>query len=467
MSTYRLHLYIIAITCALSTRVRAQENTGEFSPILPIRFLENYGYLQDSLDRKTAFDRLKFMPLNKSKSVYLSTGGEVKVFYESLRNREDEGEGYLLTRLMVHADLHIGDRFRIFVQPASGIESFRTAPPRPIDRDELFLLNLFADYKIVHNTQAVLTARVGRQELNYGSGRLVTIREGPNVRHYWEGVSLLYKDENWKADGFFTKYGTNALGIFDNPVFDGEETFWGTYWQSQKPLLFGAKTEVYYLGFIDKVSQFFNTQGEETRHSIGGRVFMNETHWDLDAELTGQFGKVGEGSIRAFGFFGNIGYTIDSKAAIQKRIGLKVDYFTGDRDATDAKLNTFNPMYPRQGYYRGAGALYAANFWDIHPSFTIKSTNDFLFLVDWTWYWRTASADGIYIGGSGIPLLGPNGSNKKYLGNQLDFLFTYTFNRFLTGTINYSHFFSGGFVKDNPNPGEISDFLNTSLLFRF
>ncbi len=436
-------------------------------PIVPIRQLENYEFLKDSSNADLNFDPIKFIPLSDDKSNYVSIGGELRTLYESILNRQDEGEGYLLARFMVHADFHLGPRFRIFIQPASGFEFFKEAPASVVDRDELFLLNLFADYKILNTPEKSFTVRFGRQELNYGRGRLITIREGPNIRHYWEGISLLFENTEWKADAFFTKYGTNRPGVFDNPIWATEETFWGSYWQSKKPILGNAKLDFYYLGFIDEVSQFFNVDGKETRHSFGGRIYEKQNHWDYDVEATAQLGSVGSANILAFGFFGEIGYTLNPNAPAKKRLGLKLDYFTGDRDNNDNKANTFNPMYPRQGYYRGAGALYAANYWDIHPSFNIEVAKDISLLVDWTWYWRVSADDGIYIGGSGIPLLAPTESRKKYLGNQLDFQITYKLNEYLTSSINYAHFYSGGFVEDNPTPAEISDFLNLSLLFRF
>ncbi len=436
-------------------------------PIVPIRQLENYEFLKDSSNADLNFDPIKFIPLSDDKSNYVSIGGELRTLYESIINRQDEGEGYLLARFMVHADLHLGPRFRIFIQPASGFEFFKEAPASVVDRDELFLLNLFADYKILNTSEKSLTVRLGRQELNYGRGRLITIREGPNIRHYWEGINLLFENTNWKADAFFTKYGTNRPGVLDNPIWDTEETFWGSYWQSKKSVLGNAKLDFYYLGFIDEVSQFFNVDGKETRHSFGGRIYEKQKHWDYDVEATGQLGSVGSATILAFGFFGEIGYTLNPNAPAKKRLGLKLDYFTGDRDNNDNRANTFNPMYPRQGYYRGAGALYAANYWDIHPSFNVEVAKDISLLVDWTWYWRVSADDGIYIGGSGIPLLAPTESRKKYLGNQLDFEIQYRLNDHLTSSINYAHFYSGGFVEDNPTPAEISDFLNLSLLFRF
>jgi len=43
--------------------------------------------------------------------------------------------------------------------------------------------------------------RIGRQELNYGSGRLVSVREGPNVRQSFDGFKIRSKFHAWSIDG--------------------------------------------------------------------------------------------------------------------------------------------------------------------------------------------------------------------------------------------------------------------------
>ncbi len=423
----------------------AQEKSDQ--PVIPIRFLENYEYLRDSTKAKHFYDPIKYIPLNESGTTYLSLGGETKIFYQSIYNRQDEGEGYMLVRLMLHADLQVGKRFRLFVQPASGSDFFKDAPPSPVDRDELFLLNAFADYDFIAQKDKSLTLRVGRQELNYGSGHLVTIREGPNVRQYWEGAKVSYNKRGLIVDAFATQYGTNEPGAFDNPILDSDETFWGTYVQLEKGILKESKTDLYYLGFNQDRTQFFNASGEETRHSLGFRVYNNANIFDYNVEVTGQFGKAGNRDIQALGIFSDIGYTFDTAKAFQKRIGLKTNYFSGDSDADDDKLNTFNPMYPRQGLYNGAAALYGSNFWYIHPSFTVTYGKEFSFNFNWAWYWRTQKEDGIYVNGSGIPLIAPTDSDKLQLGSQLDFNFKYTFNKYTFINVDYSHFFAQGFIR--------------------
>ena len=254
---------------------------------------------------------------------------------------------------------------------------------------------------------------------------------------------------------------------FDNPTLDSDETFWGIYSTLNKGLVKGSTMDVYYMGFNQDETQFFNANGEETRHSFGVRLYEDKNAFDYDVEMTGQFGEAGDRSISALGIFSDIGYTFGASKPLQKRLGLKANYFSGDKNAEDDKLNTFNPMYPRQGYYQGAAALYGSNFWYLHPSFIISYGKEFSFNFNWAWYWRTEKEDGVYVNGSGIPLVAPTDSESLELGNQLDFNFTYTFNKYTFLTVDYSHFFAKGFIAENETPGEISDFLNVILTHRF
>lgn len=465
MLSYNYSTFILVLFALTANSLLAQEKSDQ--PIIPIRFVENYEYLKDSTKVKHFYDPIKYIPLNENGSTYLSLGGELRTFYESIYNRQAQGDGYLLTRVMAHADLNVGKRFRLFVQPASGVDFFREASPRPIDRDKLFLLNAFVDYDLLAQENKSLIVRLGRQELNYGRGHIVSIREGPNVRQYWEGAKLSYQQKGIAIEGFATQYGAINDGVFDNPILDSDETFWGVYAKIDKGIIKGSKLDVYYFGFNQDQTQFFNANGEENRHSIGARIYGKKKSFDYDVEAIGQFGTVGDGDIYAFGIYSDIGYTFGSEKVLQKRIGLKADYFTGDSDADDNNLNSFNPLFPRQGYYQGATALYAANFWDIHPSFTVSYKKQFSFNFNWTWYWRTSTEDGIYINGSGIPLIAPTNSDSRELGNQIDFDFVYNIDKYNTINVDYSHYNAKGFARENETPQEIRDFLNIIFIHRF
>src|ERR1700689_1891605 len=119
---------------------------------------------------------------------------------------------FLLQRYMLHSDWHLGKNFRVFVQLKSGLEDFRAGGARPIDEKRLDFGGAFFE---VGNTNKKNWAglRVGRQELNYGSGRLVSVREGPNVRQSFDGVKIRSKVGAWNVDAW-------AVGrVLDKPGF--------------------------------------------------------------------------------------------------------------------------------------------------------------------------------------------------------------------------------------------------------
>lgn len=117
---------------------------------------------------------------------------------------------------MLHTDLRLGSRFRFFGQLKSGIEVNRTGGPRPADEDLLDVYQAFIDVGLWRSGEDVLTLRVGRQEMAFGSSRLVSFREGPNVRQSFDGARLTMNKAGWQVDTFATKPAETARGIFDD-----------------------------------------------------------------------------------------------------------------------------------------------------------------------------------------------------------------------------------------------------------
>src|SRR4030095_11974961 len=73
-----------------------------------------------------------------------------------------------------------------------------------------------------------ITLRVGRQELNYGSSRLISFREGPNVRLSFDGLKTILRIGEWQVDAFAVKPVRTRPGAFDDDP-DPNQKFWGLY----------------------------------------------------------------------------------------------------------------------------------------------------------------------------------------------------------------------------------------------
>jgi len=88
---------------------------------------------------------VKFVPLTAAGTTSLSLGGEARVTYERFGNQNfgltpPDPDGYLLQRYLLHADVHVGSRVRVWTEFNSGLENGRIGGPRPvIDEDKLDL----------------------------------------------------------------------------------------------------------------------------------------------------------------------------------------------------------------------------------------------------------------------------------------------------------------------------------------
>jgi len=188
---------------------------------------ENWSFLQGSSLRSDFWDPIKYIRLGRE-GWYLSLGGEFRPMYEFDKNYNwgqgpQDDNGFYLNRLIGSAGFHFGSHARVFFELKSGLEFGRNGGPRPsIDEDKLDLSQLFVDVP-VSKERLPFVIRVGRQELNYGDGSLLAIRE-LNVRREFDGIKLLFRPEGWSVDAFAMRPVTIKPGFFDDPP-DHEQTF--------------------------------------------------------------------------------------------------------------------------------------------------------------------------------------------------------------------------------------------------
>ena len=78
--------------------------------------------------------------------------------------------------------------------------------------------------------------------------------------------------------------------------------------------------------------------------------------FDYDWEPVLQFGNFDGGELWAWTIATDTGYTFAS-VPWAPRIGLKADVASGDRDADDSTLGTFNPLFFKAGYFNDASLL--------------------------------------------------------------------------------------------------------------
>lgn len=519
---------------------------------------EDYRFLRDPKRRTDFWDALKFVPLNRRGTKYLSFGGEARPYFEFFENenwgapppamgggaaammpnppmpntgsatmppmsasaggRAVRQNDYLLQRYMLHADLHIGPTFRLFMQLKSGLVDGRAGVPRPPDKDRLDVNQLFFDFNFGTQEPSaranngndfppaaprppLVALRVGRQELNYGAGRLVSVREGPNVRVGFDGVRAILRPNRtnardgtggWRADIFAARPVETNPGTFDDGTIDAE-SLWGVYAtgpfvrpkraesppaeiDAQAPAPLSGQSasqspppaygvDLYYFENRRRMGRFDQGAAKERRHTIGTRFFNQRQAFDYDAEFVYQFGTFGAGDIRAWAVSFRTGYTFGGRRGDLVRLGVEAGVNSGDRDPNHPDLQTFLPPAPRGSYFGQIGANGPANAAGISPTATFRPTPSLSIATSCYFFLRQSVGDALY-GVPGNILRTGRQTRERYVGTQPQIEITLQADKQTSFTINYAHFYAGRFIDRTP-PNKDINYFATWLTYKF
>jgi hypothetical protein len=429
----------------------------------------DWHYLANPANRQDWTDDLHYLRLGSGNNAYLSLHGQIRERGEYQDDpafgAQPRDNGYFLQRYLSSADLHLGSRFRSFLQFDSGLIYARDGGPRPgIDEDRLDVNQGFIDIVPYHHAdENHLTIRSGRQLISIGSTRLVAIGAGLNVEQPFDGFRLTLHQSGWTADGIAVRPVSVGVGMFDNKPNSTEE-LWGLNLTHAVPHLKSTFFDVLYLGFDHKQARYTQGNGREQRETIGARLWSHTPTWDYDFEYTGQFGRFGAGNIRAWGTGYHLGYTF-TNVRFAPHPEINGGVLSGDNNPHDNTLHTFNPLFPNGNYLNESILLGPYNMIIVRPTMKYTFTRRLSSNTNYEWLWRQSRQDGAY-NIVGILTHPPAGSNASFIGSQIQEEIDYSFSRHLTGALVYEHFFAGQFLRQSP-PGKSVNFISPQLTWNF
>jgi len=464
--------WMLALAAAIpGAQAQADLPSSSAEPVRTYTLLredEDWSFLNDPSLRQDFWDPIKYIPLGPE-GWFLTIGGEAREAFEQVGNdnwgKQPYTNTFFLERYMLHTDWHLGKYVRAFVQLKSGLESFRTGGPRPIDEKKLDFEAAFVEVGATSGDNWVVL-QAGRQELNYGSGRLVSVREGPNVRQSFDGAKLKGKAGEWRVDLFATRPDIDKPGFFNN-IPDHQTAFWGVY--ATRPLRRRVSIDSYYLGLDRKAATFNRGTATENRETLGARLWRppatKEHDWDFDYEGVWQFGTFGTDGIRAWTFASDTGYSFPS-APLRPRISVKADISSGD-DPRHSSLGTFNPIFPIGNYFgvladTGPGPV---NFIDVHPRLQTSLPHGVSISTDVVVQWRESLYDGVYA----VPgfLLVPAGDSRaRFVGYRPGVEARWQIDRHAYLQADYGVFFAGEFLKQ-ASPGRNINYTELWAGYKF
>jgi hypothetical protein len=304
---------------------------------------------------------------------------------------------------------------------------------------------------------------VGRQEFAYGSGRLIDLREGPNLLRAFDAARFLLRAGDWALDGFWSKPVRNQHNVFDDDP-DPQHTFWGFYAVHPLAPLPDGHADLYYLGLENKHAVYNKGAGYELRNSLGTRIWGRPMPWEYNIEGVWQFGRFGPGNIEAWAIYTAVRYNFND-LPLRPRFGVRADVESGDRNRFSPNLQTFNPLFPTGDYFNLADPMGPLNDMNVHPVLDLHLGEKVQLSLDWDFFWRTSLQDGIYRI-SGSPTKPSGQSNARFVGSSPAVTVAWKPTPHLMLLASYVHIFAGTFVKETP-PSKDADYVTTWIDYRF
>ena len=428
------------------------QNSPAPPPFRPDRTAEDYGYLRDPARQGDWSDGYKYIPLSETGRSWLSLGGEVRERFEMFDAPRFglagvEADDYLLQRILVHADLHLGPAVRLFAQVGAH-EAFGKKLLTPPDEDHLDMQQLFLELRPV----AGLSGRFGRQEMMFSPlQRFVSFRDGTNVRQNFDGGRVTWNRGPLRLEAFLTRPVSLERGVFDDGP-NRNQMFGGAYAAYQ--FATGRSLDAYWF-MLDREDI---PGGRERRHSVGVRQAGTSDRFDWDAEAVYQFGD----QVSAWAASADLGYTLPS--SVRPRLGLRFDAGSGDDDPADDRSGGFFPLFPSGPYFNEANLTSWTNLLAVRPSIRIEPLERVTVQAAVQLKWREDVDDAVHVGPS-APLPATRGNREREIGQVYTLDAQFQLNRNVALRAYYLHHSAGDAIR--AAGGDDVDFAMGSVTLRF
>jgi hypothetical protein len=337
-------------------------------------------------------------------------------------------------------------------------------PPGRPDVDRGDILDLFVDVKAFEFQGKPVYVRAGRQELLYGSQRLVTPLPWANKRHSFDGVKVFRRGEAWDIDAFWTQYVPANANDFDTA--NTGQNFAGA-WLTHRPKK-GETIDFYYL--------MYDNDGSATQQGIVRSPFQNHTFgsrwagdkdgylWDFEGAL--QTGRQAGNDIFAGMATAGVGRNW-TDCTLAPTLWLYYDYASGDSDPSSGDVHTFNQQFPFGHYYLG--------WMDLVGRQNIHDLNAHLYLYPAPWltiwmqyhhFWLDQSRDALYNPGGVAYRRDLTGAAGNDVGDEIDLVLNFHLARYSDILVSYNKLYGGGFLKATSSAARAIDAESLYVMFQ-
>jgi len=282
--------------------------------------------------------------LNQRLPHWLRLSGEERLRWEGFQGggfSPDSSDSYLLNRFRLGVMLLPAPWLKFRFQTQDARAGWKTQKPYAAPYQDTW--NLRLAYVELGDSEKSTGLRVGRQELAFGSERLLGKSDWSNTSRSFDAVRGTIHRGHFRLDAF----AASVVVLHDGDVgmHRAGNNLHGLY-GGLEDLIPGSVIEPYFFWRLAPAGQTeIGSGGKLDSKTIGVRWKGVIRAVDYGLDMVGQTGSEGTNNIRARASHLVIGYTL-ADMQFRPRFLAEYNYASGDHNPNDHTLGTFDQLYP-------------------------------------------------------------------------------------------------------------------------
>jgi hypothetical protein len=305
----------------------------------------------------------------------------------------------------------------------------------------------------------------GRQELRYGSERLVGISDWTNVSRTFDGFLGRIGDKN-RLDLF----GSSVVTVHPTSLdkHGAGLTFFGAVGTITTPVPHTIIQPFVYVKEFPRVESQQKIYGTETEVTPGAEVsstIAGGFYFDVLGTL--QRGSYSNDSIRSSAGYAKAGYT-SQKIYWKPRLLGEYDYASGNPHTDPQRIGTFGQQYPSNHNAFGLTDLFGfQNIKQERANLDLTPAKHVTVLLQEESLQVSSTADNVYSGSGSTTVTVPTGGFRSDdIGHEFDASGKYVFHQYLVLNAGVGHFSPGTLMRENAHGAPLT-LVYLGLTYRF
>ncbi|MDP9170348.1 MAG: alginate export family protein [Acidobacteriota bacterium] len=403
--------------------------------------------------------------IDKGLPPWIRFDGEFRTRFEGYTGgsfKPDTTDTYILTRLKLDLTIKPTAWLKFFgeVYDANAIAKSPALPPFQNIWD---LRQAFGE--LGDSEKGMFDLRAGRQEINLGDQRLVGASPWTNAERTFDAVRGEIRHRGYRLDLITASVVNVVDGTWDH--HQQGNNLHGLYGGMEK-LVPGATIEPYIFWRLQP--RVRNEAGviANMDEKVPGLRWVGKVPGGLDygTEMVKEFGSLGSDRIHAWAGHWVVGETLKSVWSAP-RFYIEFNHASGDRNAKDGSRGTFDQLYPSgHDKYGLSDQIGWRNMNDARAGIETRPLRKLGVNVEYNNWYLASRFDAMYNSSGTALFRSATGVAGSHIGQELDFIATWTVVKPLQIQGGFGHIFPGEFLR-NTTPGKPYNFPYAMFSYRF